>query len=112
VLFAKKTNAETSTMLDVKQAILTELGNEPVGTERYEKLLTELERVEKMITTNPSWSFTPSADALLNGALTILSILLITKNRHKNIKGRGNTGNGSLSTTTIGPVLKNLVTCV
>lgn len=85
MLFAKKTNAETSTMLDVKQAILSELGNENVGTDRYEKLLSELERVEVMITKNPTWSFTPSADAILNGGLTILSILLITKHEQLNV---------------------------
>lgn len=85
MLFAKKTNAETSTLVDVKNAILTELGNEAVGTDRYEKLLAELERVCKLIHQDPSWSFKPSADAILNGSLTILSILLVTKHEDLNV---------------------------
>lgn len=85
MLFAKKTKAETSTIEDVKNAILTELGNEPVGTDRYERLITELERVYKLTAQDPTWSFKPSADALLNGGLTILSIILITKHEMLNV---------------------------
>lgn len=77
MLFAKKTLAETSTLQDVKNAITTALGNETPGTAEYEKLLSELERVEAMIVKNPSWSFKPSADVILNGGISIASILLI-----------------------------------
>lgn len=85
MLFAKKTNAETSTLVDVKNAILTELGNTNPGTDEYEKLLAELERVCKLIHQDPTWSFKPSADVILNGALTIVSILLITKHEQLNV---------------------------
>lgn len=85
MLFAKKTNAETSTLEDVKNALLASLGNEDPGTDTFEKLLAELERVEAMITKNPSWSFKPSADSILNGGLTIVSILLITKHEQLNV---------------------------
>lgn len=84
-MFPKKTNAETSTLVDVKNAITSALGNEEPGTEIYEKLLTELERVEAMITKNPSWSFKPSADTILNGVFTLLSILFITKHESLNV---------------------------
>lgn len=85
MLFAKKTNADTSTLVDVKNAILSELGNESPGTDRYEKLLAELERVYKLDHQNPTWSFKPSADAILNGGLTIMSILLVTKHEDLNV---------------------------
>lgn len=85
MLFAKKTNAETSTLEDVRNAITTALGNEEPGTDIYEKLLGELERVEAMITKNPSWEFKPTPDAILNGFLTILSIILITKHEMLNV---------------------------
>lgn len=85
MLFPKKINAETSTLTDVKNAILSQLGNETPGTDEYEKLLAQLERTYKLEAQDPTWSFKPSADALLNGSLTILSILLITKHEQLNV---------------------------
>lgn len=86
MLFTKKTNAETSTLVDVKNAITTSLGNEEPGTDAYEKLLKELELVCKLITQDEKpWTFKPSADAILNGSLTILSIILITKHEQLNV---------------------------
>lgn len=85
VLFAKKTNAETSTLNDVKNALLASLGNEDPGTDTFETLLAELERVEAMITKNPSWSFKPSPDVILNGVFTLISIAAITKHEQLNV---------------------------
>ena len=85
MLFAKKTDAETSTLNDVKNAILTALGNETPGTAEYEKLLTELERIEALIVKNPPWSFKPSADVILNSAVSLLSIGLIIRHENFNV---------------------------
>ncbi len=85
MLFTKKTNAETSTLVDVKNAILSELGNTEPGTGQYDTLIAQLERVQKLQTQDPSWTFKPSADAILNGGLTIVSILLITKHEQLNV---------------------------
>jgi hypothetical protein len=82
-MFRKKTDAETSSLEDVKNAILTQLGNEEPGTTRYEVLIAELERVCELMKANPKWTFKPSADGVLNGVLTIASILLIT--RHEQV---------------------------
>ena len=85
MIFTKKTNAETSTLEDVKNAILSELGNENPGTDKYEKLLSELERVCKLIHQDPTWSFKPSADAILNGSITALIALISIKHEAVNV---------------------------
>lgn len=84
-MFRKKIDAETSTLYDVRDAILSELGTLNPGTDDYEKLLSELERVCKLINHDPKWTFKPSADALFNGILTVASILLITKHEQVHV---------------------------
>lgn len=86
VLFAKKTNAETSTLKDVRNAILSALGGTDVGTDEYSHLLTELERVCKLMQEDKTtFSFKPSSDSILNAGMTVLSILLITKHEDLNV---------------------------
>lgn len=84
-MFRKKIDAETSTLEDVKNALLSALGNETPGTDEYEKLLAELERVMKLTSQHPSWSFKPSADVILSGVISIASILLIIKHEQLNV---------------------------
>lgn len=85
MLFAKKTNAETSTLQDVKNALTTALGNEEPGTAAYETILGQLERVQTMITKNPTWSFKPSADVILTSAVSIVLALAVLNHEQTNV---------------------------
>ena len=79
VLFAKKTNAETYTLESVKTSILSVLKDTTPGTDEFVKLLADLKTVEELIAKNPPWTFKPSADVLVNGVFTLISIVAITK---------------------------------
>lgn len=86
MLFAKKIDAETSTLTDVRNAILSELGNTTPGTTEYEVLIQQLKTVcDLQHQDKKSSAFKPSADTLLNGGLTILSILMITRHEQLNV---------------------------
>jgi hypothetical protein len=87
VLFTKKTNADTSTLNDLSDALTAELGNTTPGTDEYEKLLAQLERVRKMIEKdpNPPWTFKPSADVIVTGVITVFCTLFIIKHEAVNV---------------------------
>lgn len=78
MLSANKTNAEPWSLTDVRTSILSALQNATAGTPEYTKLLADLKTVEELAPTQPKWVFKPSADVLVNGLFTLLSIAAIT----------------------------------
>jgi hypothetical protein len=85
VLFTNKTKAEHSTLEDVKNALTTALGNKIPGSEEYETILGQLERVQTMIAKNPSWSFKPSADVILTSAVSIVLAVAVLNHEQTNV---------------------------
>lgn len=86
MLFPKKTNAETSTMRDVRNAILSELGNETPGTEAYDKLIEQLERIDKMyVKQTPAWYHRVDPTVFFTGTVTLLATGMIIRHEQFNV---------------------------
>lgn len=86
MLFPKKTNAETSTLKDVRNAITTQLGNTDPGSDEHRQLLQDLKLVCELINQDKTtWSFKPSADVLINGAISLISIAAILRHEQFNV---------------------------
>lgn len=79
MLLPKKTNAETSTFTDALNAIASELGNTSPGTDEYDKLLAQAKIVNELITSNPPFSFKPSADTILTSVVTLIIATITIK---------------------------------
>lgn len=81
MLFAKKTNADTTTLIDIRDAIASELANHTPGTTEHKELLAQLIEAQKLVEKdpNPSWTFKPSADVIVTGLITLICTFGIIK---------------------------------